>query len=313
MLQAVESSAENQPVVTRERSSTTSRDLMTSAIPPSILPEVSDVKAINILFEAFMDANGFKDQPKKNMRVLGNAQKLELLKADQEKKRKEEGLDSPKAAANQLHQKLVTTQHLQTLRMKLSSKSSDWLSEFLACRGLEFLTHHLPESPQYIVLPQDIDHCMEILRCIKAIMNNSQGLNHVVQDPDNVSKLILVLMAPKDNIRSQAMELLTVIFITIDDTNKATYSELVNAVLSGVRNLMDILSQSKQGNLLKHSLSFINSFILSASGFDQRQMLRKQFLHHKIIDRFQLLRDKLNRGVIRVDTESEHGTHLCRA
>ena len=144
------------------------------------MPNEDDRAGIEASFEAFMTKSGFKEAVKENMRKMGSGQKYLLLQQESVVKRPVVTHDSGLRWATKLKNPSIKVEQYQRLRVLLASNSTDWIDEFINYGGLYNLVQKMPKSPQYLVLPGQIEACAEVLRCLKAIMNTEFGLSAVV-------------------------------------------------------------------------------------------------------------------------------------
>ena len=78
------------------------------------------------------------------------------------------------------------------LRKKLQSCNTDWMTEFLSQGGLRFLFTAVNDmGKRNFIQFADAVLQLEMVRCIKAVLNSRTGMDCVTDDGDMVSKLAL--------------------------------------------------------------------------------------------------------------------------
>ena len=78
------------------------------------------------------------------------------------------------------------------LRKKLQSCETDWMTEFLSQGGLRFLFTAVSDmGKKNFIQFADAVLQLEMVRCIKAVLNSRTGMDCVTNDGEMVSKLAL--------------------------------------------------------------------------------------------------------------------------
>jgi len=179
------------------------------------------------MFEEFMEEKCFKEDVRIRMRGLPAAMKWTLLQQEKSKRQEDKkeytpayfakllsgeegkGTDSKTGTPGQpppsAQQARVGVKELQHLRVVLGGQGKSWMQGFVTEGALTALLGVLAREGQGDGV------FAEVLRCLKAFMNNEFGLNTILGTPAAVDQIALVLTYGNDDMRTQVIELLTVL------------------------------------------------------------------------------------------------------
>ncbi len=123
----------------------------------------------------------------------------------------------------------------------------------------------------------------EFLACLKALMNNKQGLENVIATPDAIRTIVLPLRLGYIQVNLQVLELLAV-FCWYNDTahslTTAAMTEFQHFNREPVRfaTLVHALDTVKNVDLQMASMKFINAIVTNPVTIEERIPLRSDFL-----------------------------------
>ncbi|KAJ1937956.1 hypothetical protein GGF37_004997, partial [Kickxella alabastrina] len=172
---------------------------------------------INLMLGRLMDEMDIKDAQRMQMQKMSVPNKLKLLK--QHRQLESFQMDSKGNAPEYFYRYLTETdirslpkQMLVHLRVCVSTQPVNWVKQFVEIQGLEALTECLGILNHAGTRKgDDITKEMEIIRCIKSMVNIQCGAQDVLRNPAGVHNLCFSIDAPSLLTRRLISEILTYI------------------------------------------------------------------------------------------------------
>ncbi|KAJ2865022.1 hypothetical protein GGH94_002501 [Coemansia aciculifera] len=182
------------------------------------VPEVElSEEEVNLMLGRLMDEMDLKDAQRLQMHQMSTPNKLRLLK--QHKQFEAFPTDNRGNAPEYFYQSLIGTdirtlpkQTLVHLRVCVSTQPVNWVKQFVEIQGLEALSDCLGILNHAGVRKgDDITKEMEIIKCIKSVVNIQWGAQDVLRYPTCVHNLCFSIDAPSLLTRRLISEILTYI------------------------------------------------------------------------------------------------------
>jgi len=254
---------------------TSNRAVMRSASvaePPRPCPPDDE---LNSLFENFMEEKCFKPEVREKMRNdMPNDRKWMLL--CQEKYTREavqDQKDDPVYWKEVLEKEVVPIKTLQSLRVVIGSQGKSWLSHWVDEGGLMALLSILSNDND------DPNFQMDVMRCLKAFMNNMFGLNIILSTPDAVDQIAVTFIGGSDALRMEVIDLLTVIAWLSVEGHRSVMDALKNPLFGRrYKHIVDSLGSGEDIDLKLNVMTFINAVINANDMLDGRVAIRQEFL-----------------------------------
>ncbi|KAJ2021648.1 hypothetical protein IWW57_004845, partial [Coemansia sp. S610] len=167
------------------------------------MPELElSEEEVNLMLGRLMDEMDLKDAQRVQMHQMSTANKLRLLK--QHKQFEAFPTDNRGNAPEYFYQSLIGTdirtlpkQTLVHLRVCVSTQPVNWVKQFVEIQGLEALSDSLGILNHAGVRKgDDITKEMEIIKCIKSVVNIQWGAQDVLRYPTCVHNLCFSIDAP---------------------------------------------------------------------------------------------------------------------
>ncbi|XP_071951064.1 uncharacterized protein [Antedon mediterranea] len=136
---------------------------------------------------------------------------------------------------------------------------------------------------------------LEIVACIKAVMNSETGLEYIIEDPEYTRKLATALNADNVSVKKQVFELLSALCLYSQDG----YSRAIDAIEHYKDSnecryrfgfIVDELNVAESSSYKTTILAFINCILIQTDNIDQRVRLRNEFIGLKLLDVLSKLR-----------------------
>ncbi|KAJ2705088.1 hypothetical protein FB645_002741 [Coemansia sp. IMI 203386] len=208
-------------------------------------PEGISEEEINLMLGRLMDEMDIKDAQRMQMQKMSVSNKLKLLK--QHRQLESFQMDSRGNAPDYFYRYLTETdirslpkQMLVHLRVCVSTQPVNWVKQFVEIQGLEALSECLGIlNHAGSRKGDDITKEMEIIKCIKSIVNIQWGAQDVLRYPTCVHNLCFSIDAPSLLTRRLISEILTYICYLNVPTGHAT-------VLKGLDKLQKFRDMQKR-------------------------------------------------------------------
>ncbi|KAJ1952907.1 hypothetical protein EC988_003300, partial [Linderina pennispora] len=200
---------------------------------------------INLMLGRLMDEMDLKDAQRMQMQKLSTQNKLKLIKQNRQLETFQ--LDSKSNAPEYFYRYLKETdirslpkQMLLHLRICVTTQPVAWVKQFVEIQGLEALSECLGIlNHSRTRKGDDITKEMEIIRCIKSVVNIQWGAQDVLRFPSCVHNLCFSIDAPSLLTRRLISEILTYICYLNVPTGHA-------AVLKGLDKLQKFREMQKR-------------------------------------------------------------------
>ncbi|KAH8821478.1 hypothetical protein F5884DRAFT_88936 [Xylogone sp. PMI_703] len=213
------------------------------------LPKPADDQQIEIMFSALMQKRGWHNLPeqaKRQMMAYPPAKKWTLVHQDRltefqgEQKRKHNNRNSvshgqysnamemlanaeeegtPEWFVKKVMDNSITPKQLQSLAVSLRTQPIGWVKTFVECQGQVALTNVLgkinrkqaqgPAPVNGSTSEKDLDREYDIVKCLKALMNNKFGADDALAHQPVIVALAASLISPRLTTRKLVSEVLT--------------------------------------------------------------------------------------------------------
>ncbi|KAJ2521556.1 hypothetical protein H4217_001312, partial [Coemansia sp. RSA 1939] len=195
---------------------------------PDFDPDNISEEEINLMLNRLMDEMDIKDAQRMQMQKMSVPNKLKLLK--QQRQLESFQMDSKGNAPEYFYRYLTETdirslpkQMLVHLRVCVSTQPVLWVKQFVDIQGLEALSECLGILNHAGTRKgDDITKEMEIIKCIKSVVNIQWGAQDVLRYPTCVHNLCFSIDAPSLLTRRLICEILTYICYLNVPTGHAT-------------------------------------------------------------------------------------------
>ncbi|KAJ2557212.1 hypothetical protein EV175_001481 [Coemansia sp. RSA 1933] len=195
---------------------------------PDFDPDSISEEEINLMLGRLMDEMDIKDAQRMQMQKMSVPNKLKLLK--QQRQLESFQMDSKGNAPEYFYRYLTETdirslpkQMLVHLRVCVSTQPVNWVKQFVDIQGLEALSECLGILNHAGTRKgDDITKEMEIIKCIKSVVNIQWGAQDVLRYPTCVHNLCFSIDAPSLLTRRLISEILTYICYLNVPTGHAT-------------------------------------------------------------------------------------------
>ncbi|KAJ2725122.1 hypothetical protein GGI07_001492 [Coemansia sp. Benny D115] len=212
---------------------------------PEFDPDGISEEEINLMLGRLMDEMDIKDVQRMQMQKMSVPNKLKLLK--QHRQLESFQMDSKGNAPEYFYRYLTETdirslpkQMLVHLRVCVSTQPINWVKQFVDIQGLEALSECLGILNHAGTRKgDDITKEMEIIKCIKSVVNIQWGAQDVLRYPTCVHNLCFSVDAPSLLTRRLISEILTYICYLNVPTGHAT-------VLKGLDKLQKFREMQKR-------------------------------------------------------------------
>ncbi|TKA64792.1 Cytokinesis protein sepA, partial [Cryomyces minteri] len=125
---------------------------------------------------------------------------------------------SPEWYVKKVMDNSITTQQLQSLSVSLRTQPIGWVKQYVEAQGQVALTSVLAKinrrqgqgpAPSNSSSDRDLDREYDIVKCLKALMNNKYGADNALTHGSIVTALAASLISPRLNTRKLVSEVLT--------------------------------------------------------------------------------------------------------
>lgn len=202
---------------------------------------------------------------------------------------------------NKEHSPNKVYQCVESLRVALTSNPISWISEF-GEEGIDEIVNLLRDNRGYSQFEKTEYECV---RCLKAIVNNTWGLNAILKPEQHAAVLLLAqcLNPKKPHTMCEALDLLASFCLL---TERNGYEKVLRAVTNAVatqnrtserfRPIVEGLFTESDANDPKRDLCyrcivFINTIVNTPTDVNFRIHLRCEMMRTGLHDRFELLAD----------------------
>ena len=228
------------PLTGRDRQSSQSSSLFSSesrhSKPSEVMLHLTESR-LNDLLEDMLDHMGLDETKRVAVRNMPKDAKWMML--NQHMQKLDDSVSnttakgSPEFFARQLkdfahllqvsssyHQQQSCCKTVNAIKVSLATQPIIWVKKFIMSDGLSYLLELLDKITNFKA-KKDYEFILELelIRCIKALMNNKYGLRDIIQkSPDSIIILARCLISDSFPVKKAAAELLTVICYTDSPT-----------------------------------------------------------------------------------------------
>ncbi|XP_078419464.1 inverted formin-2 [Cetorhinus maximus] len=182
-----------------------------------------------------------------------------------------------------------TLRNYYDLKKYLISSSNMWMVTFLELSGLNLMLEAL-ESLSSRGVPKIYDALLQLtcVNCVRAVMNSQNGIEHIVNDENQIRKLLQALNSSVTLVKKLVFDLLAALCM---------YStEGCNQVLHALRHFKASMFNQYGFNVIMRELqtdnvpylvtllSVINAIILGTENLQTRARLRNEFIGLHLLD-----------------------------
>ncbi|KAJ6227587.1 protein diaphanous [Anaeramoeba flamelloides] len=255
----------------------------TSALVITNLPPMPQIEELNNIFEEFVyNELNLPMEKAQGMLKFPAQTKWMMICQRNTKGEEEDNSKKPQDYLTNLTHK-PTSGEVTELRVNLTSKPMSWVIEFVEIEGHEVLLNLLEQTQKGdFTSNEDWKMLTELIRALKALMNNSKGLKAVLNHEGGVYTITCALAQPSTSIRGIVMELLAAVSFIPPRGYQLVFGSLTKfAKEFGETRFFTILTPFKEpnpdwGNLTK-SMNLINALVLDDS-LEGRVGIRNEFL-----------------------------------
>eukprot|EP00752_Nemacystus_decipiens_P009913 g8845.t1 len=188
---------------------------------------------------------------------------------------------------------------IKDLKLTLRAASKNWLVEFYEAGGLTALVMNL--SDVEVIedkTDKDVQLQVELLKCLKASLNNQLGIDFLAARPEVVGILALNFGSEDVFICTQALELLAVLMVDGPEGYRAVlaamdYFKLVKGERVRFYSLLDALMTDEADLAFKRDVMlFINTLVNSAMDIEERIEIRADLIYTGILDAVERLKNQ---------------------
>ncbi|CAN0126172.1 unnamed protein product, partial [Phaeothamnion confervicola] len=177
--------------------------------------------------------------------------------------------------------------------------SKEWLEDFYEAGGLTALVMKLSDV-EVIEEKTDMDVQIqvELLKCLKASLNNQLGIDFLAARPEVVGILALNFGSEDVFICTQALELLAVLMVDGPEGYRAVlaamdYFKLVKGERVRFYSLLDaLMSDDTSVSFKRDVMLFINTLVNSAMDIEERIEIRADLIYTGILDAVERLKNQ---------------------
>ncbi|XP_072041000.1 inverted formin-2-like isoform X2 [Amphiura filiformis] len=180
-------------------------------------------------------------------------------------------------------------------RIRTANQDAEWMDKFLGLDGLDVLFEVLQRFSDRSLSFTDAYLQLEIVGCIKAVMNSKAGLDFIVDHDDFTRKLAGALNTNNQMVKKQVFELLSALcvynydgyILAIDalEDYKTTRSQRYRFSL-----IINELNKAETTPYKTSLMGFINAILISTPDFETRIHMRNEFIGLQLLDILSSLR-----------------------
>ncbi|XP_078090124.1 inverted formin-2-like isoform X2 [Mustelus asterias] len=184
------------------------------------------------------------------------------------------------------------------LRKRLENSNNSWMVQFLEFNGLDLLLEALDRlSGRGVAKISDALLQLTCVKCVRAVMNSSSGIEYIVNNEGYIRKLSQALDTANITVKKQVFELLAALFIYSLEGHDLALDALehyktVKRQQYRFSVIMNELQATDNIPYMTTLMSVINAIILGAEELTFRTQLRNEFIGLHLLDLLTLLREK---------------------
>ncbi|XP_048456059.1 inverted formin-2-like [Rhincodon typus] len=184
------------------------------------------------------------------------------------------------------------------LKKRLENSSNDWMVQFLDLDGLDLLLEALDRlSGRGVAKIFDALLQLTCVKCVRAVMNSSSGIDYIVTNEGYIRKLSQALDTANIMVKKQVFELLAALSIYSPKGHHLALDALEHYKTAKSQQyrfsvIMNELQTTDNIPYMATLMSVINAIILGAEELMLRAELRNEFIGLHLLDLLPLLREK---------------------
>ncbi|XP_038633957.1 inverted formin-2-like isoform X4 [Scyliorhinus canicula] len=184
------------------------------------------------------------------------------------------------------------------LRKRLENSSNDWMVQFLELSGLDLLLEALNRlSGRGVARISDALLQLTCVKCVRAVLNSSSGIDYIVNNEGYVRKLSQALDTANVTVKKQVFELLAALSIYSLEGHDLALDALQHYKTAKRQQyrfsvIMNELQTTDNIPYLATLMGIINAIILGTEELTFRTQLRNEFIGLHLLDLLPLLREK---------------------
>ncbi|XP_051874067.1 inverted formin-2 isoform X2 [Pristis pectinata] len=193
---------------------------------------------------------------------------------------------------------IPTVVNYSGLKKRLENSDNGWMVQFLELGGLDLLLEALDRlSGRGVAKITDALLQLTCVKCVRAVMNSSKGIDYIINNAGYVRKLSQALDTANITVKKQVFELLAALSIYS--------SEGHNLALDALENYKTVKRQQYRFSVIMNELqttdnvpymtillSVINAIILGCEELIPRTQLRNEFIGLHLLDILPSLREQ---------------------
>ncbi|XP_059814366.1 inverted formin-2-like [Hypanus sabinus] len=184
------------------------------------------------------------------------------------------------------------------LKKRLENSNNAWMLQFLELGGLDLLLEALDRlSGRGVTKITDALLQLTCVKCVRAVMNSSKGIDYIINNSGYVRKLSQALDTANITVKKQVFELLAALSIYSPEGHSLALDALENYKTVKRQQyrfsvIMNELQTTDNVPYMTILLSVINAIILGCEELIPRTQLRNEFIGLHLLDILPSLRDQ---------------------
>lgn len=169
------------------------------------------------------------------------------------------------------------------LKKRIQTGSTEWLEGFLELDGLGVLLDVVERLSLRGLSFTDAYLQVEIVGCIKAVMNSKTGMDFLIESTDFTRKLARALGTKNVLVKKQVFELLSALCVYTHDGYELAVDALEDYKMQKNQRYRFslIINELRSAEILPYKttlLGFINALLIATADFDARIHMRNEFI-----------------------------------
>ncbi|XP_072125732.1 inverted formin-2 isoform X2 [Mobula birostris] len=191
-----------------------------------------------------------------------------------------------------------TVMNYSGLKKRLENSNNAWMLQFLELGGLDLLLEALDRlSDRGVAKITDALLQLTCVKCVRAVMNSSKGIDYIINNSGYVRKLSQALDTANITVKKQVFELLAALSIYSPEGHSLALDALENYKTVKRQQyrfsvIMNELQTTDNVPYMTILLSVINAIILGCEELIHRTQLRNEFIGLHLLDILPSLRDQ---------------------
>ncbi|XP_033631464.1 inverted formin-2-like isoform X2 [Asterias rubens] len=184
---------------------------------------------------------------------------------------------------------LPTLHNYTGLKKRIMNGDREWLQRFLELDGLDVLLESVVRLSSRGMNLAYAYLQIEVVNCIKAVMNSKAGLEYICENEEYTRKLAESLDTNNTLVKKAVFELLSALCLYNDLGHTLAIDALENYKVSKNQRYRFslIINELRNAEIIPYKiclLSFINCIIMSTEEFEARVRLRNEFIGLQLLD-----------------------------